>query len=597
MNQKKKLKEKGWLLCRFGGVGDGLILTSVCEAIKSRDPEAIVHYAIREDQVELYEHNPDIDKVIPIRRMPPSGMDCVKVRGLWCTLDYIKGDYWRALDYKNSIENNSLYQKLPYGYWVRTMNSNWQNWVDLSLGWANIDPSTISDAIKRPKLYLQKEEIEEARSTVGKGHPKIGIHMISSSLARTWYYASVLAPLLLNKYPEGVVFFWTGASWIKYHNKQKEDLGQYSLRQSAALVSHLDLLIASDSAFSHIAEAVNTKSLNIYTTVPAWTRSRYYKYASNLQARTECSPCFAIWSECPLAEQKALDSLSQREKMIVQLNQAKTPIETACRTLNTTPRGLELEFEAVRNKIQGLKQTEAPCLRSIDPDEVLLEADRILGNPIVNQELCSIIIVDSGNRYAEKLKTSIKANTEYPHEIIVIPQGKRNYAKNCNLGFQKAKGFYLIFMNDDTLVFKGWLSRLIRRFQATGAGAIGPSGATEKIAPKDAFRLYDERAKFYNLERKQNLSGFCLLTSREIFDEVGPWDEGYLLMFDDTDFSMRIAREHPLYFAGDIFVWHKNRGSTGVTAAEIHKIDDAQARWEKKFGTQLPYRMASQLTT
>jgi ADP-heptose:LPS heptosyltransferase len=595
MGQKPKLKDKGWLLCRFGGVGDGLILTAVCKAIKEQDPEAIVHFAIREGQEGLYLHNPSIARVITIRRMPPSGIDCIKTRGIWTNIDCIKGTYFRTIDYKNSIENNSPYPKLPYGFWVRTMNSNYQNWVDLSLGWANIDPTIVSDDTKRPKIFLKDAEIEKAKKEADCEGPKIGIHMISSSLARTWYYARVLAPLLLNKYPNGAVFFWTGSSWIKYHKKTQTDLGSYSLRQSAALVSCLDLLIASDSAFSHVAEAVGTRSLNLYTTVPAWTRSKYYKYATNLQAKTKCSPCFAIWSECPLAEDKAVKSLSEREKFIIHLNQNKVPLETACRQLNTTPGGLELEFEAIRKKIQGLKQAEAPCLRSIDPDEVLLEADKLLGNGMNSQATCSIIVVNSGNDYIDRLKQSIKANTDYPYELIVIPQGKRNYAQNCNLGVEKAKGFYLVFMNDDTVVFKGWLSRLIRRFDATGAGAVGPWGSTQRVPLKEGLSIYEDRALSYNLERVENLSGFCLLTSRKILDQVGPWDEEYSHMFEDTDLTMRIGEFRPLYLAGDIFVWHKNRG-TPITQDLIRRIDLSQNRWEKKFGTQLPYRMASNVT-
>lgn len=591
----KKRQRNKWLFSRFGGVGDGLALTSVCEAVKFKDPNAIVHYAIREGQEGLYRDNPYIDKVLTIKRMPPSGIDCVKMKGVWGSLDVIKSGYYRAIDMKNSVENNSMYPNLPYGFWVRTMNSNYQHWVDLSIGWAGIDPTEIPDEIKRPKIYLKDSEIDHAMDLIGKGTPRIGVHMISSSLARTWYYAGVIAPLILNKYPDGVVLFWAGSHWIRYYHKEKQELEEMTLRDSAALVYNLDLLIASDSAFSHIAEATETKSLNIYTTVPAWTRSKYYRFATSLQATTECSPCFAIWSECPMAEKKALENLDNTEKLIVQMNRDRIPLETACRKLNTTPQGLELQFEAVRRKIEGLKQTEAPCLRSINPDEILLQADRLLGGKEADRELCSIIIVDSGKEHIHRLVRSIKGNTSYPYKLIIVKQGNRTYAQNCNIGIRKATGFYFVFMNDDTVVFEGWLTSLIRRFVATGAGAIGPSGAMESVSLKEAHKIAVARRENYFLERRENLSGFCLLTSRKIIEAIGNWDEGYEQMFDDTDFTMRIGKQFPLYYAGDIFVWHKQLGSTRPTEETIQKIDRSQSRWEKTFGTQLPYRMASQL--
>lgn len=589
-------KKNKWFFSRFGGVGDGLILTSVCEAVKFKDPNAEIHLAIREGQEELYRDNPSIDKVFTIKRMPPSGIDCIRKRGVWGSLDFVKPSYYRSIDFKNSIENNSMYPKLPYGFWVRTMNSNFQNWIDLSIGWTNIDPVEIPDEIKRPKIFLKPGEVARAGELIGEGSPKIGVHMVSSSLARTWYYAGVIAPLLLNKYPDAVVLFWGGSRWVKYHDKQKTELEELSLRDSAALVSNLDLLVSSDSAFSHIAEATETKALSIYTTVPAWTRTKYYKHTTSIQATTECSPCFAIWSECPLAEEKSLKSLSDREKLIVQMNSARVPLEAACRKLSTTPHGLELEFEGVKKKIEGLKQAEAPCLRSVNPDQVLLQIDRLLGNEEEEQKLCSIIIVDGGQGYKDRLVNSITANTSYPYEIIVVKNNNKTYAQNCNIGLRKATGFYLLFMNDDTVVFKGWLTKLIRRFMATGAGAIGPAGATNHISLKNAYNVALEKEKNYSLERRENLSGFCLLTSRQIVDEIGEWDEQYQHMFDDTDFTMRIAKKYPLYFAGDIYVWHKQQGSTRRTEEIIQKVDRSQTRWEKKFGTQLPYRMASQLS-
>jgi len=591
------IKDRGWLLCRFGGIGDGLILTSICEAIKYKDPKAIVHFAIREGQEELYHHNPNIDKVITIRRMPPSGVDCVKIRGIWASIDVIKPKYFRAIDYKNSVENNSMYPHLPYGFWVRTQNSNYQNWIDLSLGWANIDPEEIPPEIKRPKIYLKKSERDWAREILGEAELKIGVHMISSSLARTWYYASILPPLISEKYKNSIVIFWTGKSWVKFRRGRRvEELKNINLRRAAALISQLDLLIASDSAFTHVAEAVGTRSLNLYTTVPAWTRAKYYKYATCLQAKVPCSPCFAIWSECPYAEKKALESLNEREKQILDLQRRKVLFETACRLMNTNPQGLNLEFEAIIKKIEGLKRTEAPCLRSIKPDEVLLKVDEILGLKKKERGLCSIITIDSGNGYLPTLRKSIRENTHFPYELIVVKQAGRTLAQNYNLGFKRSKGEYILFMNDDTVVFDGWLTRMIDRLEATGAGALNPGGAFGGIRLRDARKEYEKRKEDFTLQRRKNLSGFCLLTKREILDKVGLWDENYEHYFEDTDLTMRIGEEHMLFEASDIFVWHRKGGSTKVTPELIAKVDRSQKRWEEKFGTQLPYRMADNLT-
>lgn len=53
------------LIIRFRRVGDAVLTTSICSTLKKSIPGAEIHYVLNESIAPLFEHHPDIDKVIP----------------------------------------------------------------------------------------------------------------------------------------------------------------------------------------------------------------------------------------------------------------------------------------------------------------------------------------------------------------------------------------------------------------------------------------------------------------------------------------------------------------------------------------------------
>src|SRR5262249_59808876 len=128
----------------------------------------------------------------------------------------------------------------------------------------------------------------------------------------------------------------------------------------------------------------------------------------------------------------------------------------------------------------------------------------------------------------------------------------RGYAAGCNQGLAQARGRYVVFLNNDTVVTEGWLEGLVacalhdwpavglvgavtnscRAPQQIPADYAGPGGLEEFAARR--AREYAGRA--LSVER---LAGFCLLARREVLDQIGGFDEGYGLgFFDDDDLSV-----------------------------------------------------------
>ncbi|MGE0054348.1 MAG: glycosyltransferase [Hyphomicrobium sp.] len=139
------------------------------------------------------------------------------------------------------------------------------------------------------------------------------------------------------------------------------------------------------------------------------------------------------------------------------------------------------------------------------------------------------------------------------------------FLKNCNKAAGLARGKYLVFLNNDTIVLSGWLDALRRTFDLHGdVGLVGsklvyPDGRLQEaggIIWKDASgwnwgRLGDPMHPRFNYVRDADyLSGASIMIPRDLFEEIGRFDERFApAYYEDTDlaFSVRAKGRRVLY--------------------------------------------------
>jgi ADP-heptose:LPS heptosyltransferase len=385
--KRRKGKAPKCLICRFGGIGDSIApITVLAREWKRRNPGGKVHFAVRAEIASLFDHEKLFDKILPIKRMEPTKLDCIHRDGGWISLECIKDKYDIVFDLKYSVELNSPYQELAQrdGPWRTSMNSNFTNWVELTLAWANIDPTTVEDF--KPSYVATNEELAWAAKRVPekKGQPVIGIHLQASSLARTWYRADELPDRLRTLMPDARILFFEEATkhWIlseKVGGKRIDVSGDDGLRKSAALLTRMDLFICADSGYSHIAAALDCPTLTIYTTVPGWTREKYYEHATPIQSKLSCSPCFTLEGWCPRQAQRAKEQLTKREQRILEYEGRPnfTP-QQAAKEEKMPPQAFMALFAATKQKLQSMCTVEPDCMKEITPEMVAERAEELL---------------------------------------------------------------------------------------------------------------------------------------------------------------------------------------------------------------------------
>jgi GT2 family glycosyltransferase/glycosyltransferase involved in cell wall biosynthesis len=139
---------------------------------------------------------------------------------------------------------------------------------------------------------------------------------------------------------------------------------------------------------------------------------------------------------------------------------------------------------------------------------------------------------------------------------IVRNSSNLGFVRTCNAGAAVARGKYLFFLNNDTLVRDGWLDRLVETFeQVPNVGIAGSKLLFENGRLQEAggiiWRLGDGWS--WGRDRDPNEPAFCflrdadwvcgaaLMIRRTTFEELGGFDElfapGY---YEDTDLSFRV---------------------------------------------------------
>lgn len=188
-----------------------------------------------------------------------------------------------------------------------------------------------------------------------------------------------------------------------------------------------------------------------------------------------------------------------------------------------------------------------------------------------------------------------------PLKILKMPQNG-GYAAACNMGAKNADGELLIFMDSDILVEGQWLDYLLEAYHATSdCGAVSATilnlhqqsvvhwglGMNKGIEVIKPFRDGYIPKKFQQGVYEFNMAtSGCILIPKQIFDEVGHFDERFYNGFCDIDLTYRITRKnYKCVYCSKAIVYH--RGKISGTTRLISE-DDTRALFINKWKDNLP---------
>ncbi|HUF40144.1 MAG TPA: glycosyltransferase [Anaerolineales bacterium] len=249
-----------------------------------------------------------------------------------------------------------------------------------------------------------------------------------------------------------------------------------------------------------------------------------------------------------------------------------------------------------------------------------------------SEGMVSIIIPTKDKAdYLKRAIDSIKERTTYPeYEIIIVDNGSKslrtrryfdqlrrdpnirivdyyemfNYSRANNLGVRIASGdFYLFLNNDVEILHADWLEEMVRWAERPEIGVVGakllyPDGAVQHAGvvigmeghASHVFWGYRDHqgGPFGSADWYRNFSaitGACMMVRREVFDEVGGFDERYVLAFSDIELCLRtIEHGYRIVYTPYARLRHyegKSRGDHIPSNDILAGIDDFQTLVEQ----------------
>lgn len=275
-------------------------------------------------------------------------------------------------------------------------------------------------------------------------------------------------------------------------------------------------------------------------------------------------------------------------------------------------RNLNVDFDnagAVNPAVHG--RSKPRPLISTERTETEITSFRIPQYPLIFPQTDSpvvSIIIPTFNRAGLLLAClrSILYYTDVIYEIIIVNDASTDetadllkqlqnvtvidnvenldFLRSVNLGSEKAKGEYLLFLNNDVTVSDGWLSSLldtIQRFKdcgAVGAKLISLSGQLQEAGAsiwRDGSVALcgagdnPTRPEYNYVRECDYCSAACLLVRKSLFLEFGKFDERYLpAYYEDADLCMMIWQSgHTVVYQPSAAIFHHHMGSRSYEKA------------------------------
>jgi len=183
-----------------------------------------------------------------------------------------------------------------------------------------------------------------------------------------------------------------------------------------------------------------------------------------------------------------------------------------------------------------------------------------------------IIIVDNGSE-----DDSVEIlNANYPLIKVIENEANLGFAKANNQGILEARGYYILLLNNDTVVDKRFLSELVKTIEINNEiGIVGPKmyyyDDPHRLWAAGGGRLnwYTGRIKILGRNESDDgqydetkdvdfIAGCALLTKKALFKRIGCLNEKYFAYYEDTDWCIRANENgYKSVYVPTSKIWHK----------------------------------------
>lgn len=225
-----------------------------------------------------------------------------------------------------------------------------------------------------------------------------------------------------------------------------------------------------------------------------------------------------------------------------------------------------------------------------------------------------ILIIENNSKKPETFAYYDELTSAHAGRVRVITwKSGFNFSKIVNFGAEKAKGDYLVLLNNDMeLITPDWLETLVGNCSRPKVGCVGallfyPDDTIQHAGVntaglaahlfKDLPRGRDGYFHLGGLQRQLSaITAACMAVRRDVWEKVGGFEESLSVAYNDVDFCLKL-RDAGYYvvYSPDVNLYHYESLSRGfdeeteafvrVRSEQIH----LQERWPRHFALGDPF--------
>lgn len=212
-----------------------------------------------------------------------------------------------------------------------------------------------------------------------------------------------------------------------------------------------------------------------------------------------------------------------------------------------------------------------------------------------------VIVVDNASTDSTPAKLA-EFQSKYPNLRVITNTSNENYSHANNQGVAEAKGTYIVFLNNDTKPFPGWIEAIVNEFDANQtigiqgakllyendtiqhAGMVFGARPGRMEEPYHAYICAASTAPFVNKKRfVQFVTGACLAVRRDLFNAVGGFDEKYVFGWEDTDLCMKAkSAGFKVLYNPDVMLYHFESVTKKLREQNGESLTSSEAPHERK---------------
>ena len=252
-------------------------------------------------------------------------------------------------------------------------------------------------------------------------------------------------------------------------------------------------------------------------------------------------------------------------------------------------------FQATRDAVPVQATIVMPVYNQAEHTERCLHA--LAGNDEAEPSYELVVVDNASTDWTPYLLNSFEGDVQ-----VLSNDTNLGFARACNQGAKAARGAYVVFLNNDTLPHPGWLKAMVDVAESdpevgiVGAKLLYPD--SEKVqhaglvlhdgVPEHQHRGADYRDPRVDVQCEMDMvTGACMLVRKQLFEELGGFDEAYLNGVEDVDFCLRV-REHGIkvVYCPHAVLDHWEGSSAGRFDSVNANLQRFTAKWGNRFDSQ-----------